>query len=204
MAKQGKASILNPQQHQEFLAYLATSRQPAQNKAIYLLGYRAGMRIGSIAGLRLNDVLDASGNLREVVELRRDIVKGRRNYAAYLSHPELREALADYLAERPETEVDALFVSQKNTAFSANSLAQKMFKLFREAGFDGASSHSMRRSFATNCIRAGVDIVSLNPLMNHSNIQQTSEYVATNDEMLKKAVCLKQSAATNSFLDEWI
>ena len=190
MAKQGKASILNPQQHQEFLAYLATSRQPSQNKAIYLLGYRAGMRIGSIAGLRLNDVLDASGNLREVVELRRDIVKGRRNYAAYLSHPELREALADYLAERPETEVDALFVSQKNTAFSANSLAQKMFKLFREAGFDGASSHSMRRSFATNCIRAGVDIVSLKTLMNHSNIQQTSEYVATNDEMLKKAVCL--------------
>jgi len=190
MAKQGKASILNPQQHQEFLAYLATSRQPAQNKAIYLLGYRAGMRIGSIAGLRLNDVLDASGNLREVVELRRDIVKGRRNYAAYLSHPELREALADYLAERPETAVDALFVSQKNTAFSANSLAQKMFKLFREAGFDGSSSHSMRRSFATNCIRAGVDIVSLKTLMNHSNIQQTSEYVATNDEMLKKAVCL--------------
>ena len=190
MANQGKASVLNPQQHQDFLAFLATTRQAAQNKAIYLLGYRAGMRIGSIAGLGINDVLDRNGNLKEVVELRRDIVKGKRNYAAYLSHPELREALAEYLAERPETDVPNLFVSQQNTAFSANSLAHKMLRLYRKAGYEGASSHSGRRSFATNCIRAGVDIVSLKTLMNHSSIQQTSEYVATNDEMLKKAVCL--------------
>ena len=188
MARQGKASVLNPEQHSQFLQFLATTRQAAQNIAIYLLGYRAGLRIGSIAGLRLNDVLDSSGKLKEVVELRRDIVKGRRNYAAYLTHPELREALLAYLAVRPETEVEDLFVSQKNTGFSANALTHKMLKLYREAGFDGASSHSGRRSFATNCIRNGVDIVSLKTLMNHASIQQTSEYVATNEEMLKRAV----------------
>ena len=188
MARQGKASVLNPEQHQEFLRFLSTTRQPAQNKAIYLLGYRAGLRIGSIAGLRTNDVLDSSNNLKEVVELRRDIVKGRRNYAAYLTHTELREALLSYLAERPETEVENLFVSQKDTGFSANALTHKMLKLYREAGFDNASSHSGRRSFATNCIRSGVDIVSLKTLMNHANIQQTSEYVATNEEHLKTAV----------------
>jgi integrase/recombinase XerD len=188
MGNQGKAKTLNPEEHQLFLDYLANTRQSSQNIAIYLLGYRAGLRIGSIAGLRINDVLDHSGNLKEVVELRRDIVKNRKNYAAYITHPELRDALLSYLAERPRTEVENLFVSQKNTAFKPNALAHKMLKLFRDAGFDGASSHSMRRSFATNCIRAGVDIVSLKTLMNHSSIQQTSEYVATNDEMLKRAV----------------
>ena len=107
----------------------------------------------------------------------------------YLVHPELREALLDFLESRPEAEVGNLFVSQKQTAFSANALSHKMLKLFRDAGFDGASSHSMRRSFATNCIRAGVDIVSLQTLMNHASIQQTSEYVFTNDETLMRAVC---------------
>jgi len=188
MAHQGKASVLNAQEHSRFLQYLATTRQPAQNKAIYLLGYRAGLRVGSIAGLKLNDIIDSSGNLKEVVELRRDIVKNRKNYAAYITHPELREALLSYLAERPETEVENLFVSQKDTAFSANTLSHKILKLYRDAGFDGASSHSGRRSFATNCIRAGVDIVSLKTLMNHASIQQTAEYVATNEEALKKAV----------------
>ena len=189
MAKQGKASTLDSLRHQQFLSFLATTRQSKQNKAIYLLGYRAGLRVGSIAGLRLNDVLDSSGNLKEVVELRREIVKNRKNYAVYLVHPELQEALLDFLEARPEAEVDNLFVSQKQTGFSANALSHKMLKLFRDAGFDGASSHSMRRSFATNCIRAGVDIVSLQTLMNHASIQQTSEYVFTNDETLMKAVC---------------
>jgi integrase/recombinase XerD len=145
------------------------------------------MAISNSWPLRLNDILDSSGNLKEVVELRCDIGKGRRNYAAYLAHPELRKALISYLAERSETDVQNLFVSQKNTGFSANALTHKMLKLYRDAGFDGASSHSGRRSFATNCIRAGVDIVSLKTLMN-SNIQQTSEYVATNEEALLKAV----------------
>ncbi len=63
-----------------------------------------------------------------------------------------------------------------------------MLKLYREAGFDNASSHSGRRSFATNCIQSGVDIVSLKTLMNHASIQQTGEYVVTNEDMLKKAV----------------
>ena len=58
-----------------------------------------------------------------------------------------------------------------------------MLKLYREAGFDTASSHSGRRSFATNCIWSGVGIVSLKTLMNHASIQQTSEYVATNEDM---------------------
>jgi integrase/recombinase XerD len=132
--------------------------------------------------------LDASGNLKEIVHLRKDIVKNRSNYSVYLSHPELRKALEDYLAERPESEVDALFVSQKNSAFKPNALSHKMLMLFRDAGFDGASSHSMRRSLCDELHRAGLDIVTLKTLMNHSSIQQTSEYVATNDEMLKQAV----------------
>jgi len=187
MANQGKASVIDSNQHEAFLQYLATTRQPALNKAIYLLGYRAGLRVGSIAGLRLNDVLDASGNLKEIVQLRKEIVKNRSNYAAYISHPELRQAMEDYLAERPECEVDFLFVTQKLTGFSPNSLSHKMLGLFTKAGFEGASSHSMRRSYATNKIRANVDLVTLKTLMNHANIQQTAEYVATNDEMLLKA-----------------
>ncbi len=68
--------------------------------------YRAGLRVGAIAGLRLKDVLDSGGNLKEVVELRREIVKNRKNDAVYLVHPELREGLLDFLEARPEAEVD--------------------------------------------------------------------------------------------------
>ena len=189
MSKQGKASTLDQAQHQEMLQFLSNSRHSERNKAIYLLTYRAGFRIGSVAGLRLNDVIDTSGKLKEVVNLHSSIVKGAKNYAAYINHPELREALVDFLRiRRARRGVDALFISQKGSAFTPNSLSHLMLKIYNSAGFEQASSHSGRRSFATNILRSGVDIVALKTLMNHSNIATTAEYVSHNEEYLKQAI----------------
>ena len=189
MSKQGKASTLDQAQHSAMLQFLSNSRHSERNKAIYLLTYRAGLRIGSVAGLRLNDVIDSSGKLKEVVNLHSSIVKGGKNYAAYINHPELRSALVDFLRIRRDRKgVDALFMSQKGTGFTPNSLSHLMLKLYGSAGFEQASSHSGRRSFATNILRSGVDIVALKTLMNHSNIATTAEYVSHNEEYLKQAI----------------
>mgnify|MGYP001072465546 FL=1 len=189
MSKQGKASVLNSTEHTQFLQFLANTRHSLRNQAIYLLSVRAGLRVQSIAGLLLNDVIDTSGNLREVVNLHSSIVKGGKNYAVYLTHPELREALTKYIFDRKSPkQVPNLFISQKGRAFTPNSLSHTLLKLYRDAGFDNGSSHSGRRSFATNVLKSGVDIVALKTLMNHSNISTTAEYVSHNDEYLKKVV----------------
>ena len=189
MSKQGKASVLNSTEHTQFLQFLANTRHSLRNQAIYLLSVRAGLRVQSIAGLLLNDVIDTSGNLREVVNLHSSIVKGGKNYTVYLTHPELREALTKYIFDRKSPkQVPNLFISQKGRAFTPNSLSHTLLKLYRDAGFDNGSSHSGRRSFATNVLKSGVDIVALKTLMNQSNISTTAEYVSHNDEYLKKVV----------------
>tara|TARA_B110000093_G_scaffold33417_1_gene34368 strand:+ start:2017 stop:2595 length:579 start_codon:yes stop_codon:yes gene_type:complete len=189
MSNQGKAATLDQAQHKTMLEYLSSSRHSKRNTAIYLLTYRAGLRIGTVAGLRLDDVIDSSGKLNQVVNLHSSIVKGGKNYAAYINHPELQKAIEDYVSIRPNRKgVDALFVSQKGRGFTANGLSHLMLKVYGSAGFDSASSHSGRRSFATNVLRSGVDIVALKTLMNHSNIATTAEYVTHNDEYLKKVV----------------
>ena len=189
MSNQGKAATLDQAQHKTMLEYLSSSRHSKRNTAIYLLTYRAGLRIGTVAGLRLDDVIDSSGKLNQVVNLHSSIVKGGKNYAAYINHPELQKAIEDYVSIRPNRKgVDALFVSQKGRGFTANGLSHLMLKVYGSAGFDGASSHSGRRSFATNILRSGVDIVALKTLMNHSNIATTAEYVTHNEEYLKQAI----------------
>ena len=189
MSKQGKAATLTPTDHQEMMEFLSNSRHSSRNKAIYLLTVRAGLRIGSVAGLLLNDVIDTSGKVKEVVNLHSSIVKGGKNYAVYLNHPELKAALEEWISIRPKRKtVDNLFVSQKGQAFSPNSLSHLMLKLYAAAGFEQASSHSGRRSFATNILRSGVDIVALKTLMNHQNIATTAEYVSHNEDYLKQVV----------------
>jgi integrase/recombinase XerD len=78
--------------------------------------------------------------------------------------------------------------TKRGNGFTSNSLSHLMMKLYGSAGFDGASSHSGRRSFATNILCSGVDIVALKTLMNHSNISTTAEYVSHNESYLKRAV----------------
>jgi len=187
MAKEGKAAILDQDKHIKMLNFLTTQRHSVRNRAIYLLGYRAGLRIGTIAGLRLDDVVLADGSIRERVVGRSKIMKGSKTTTLFLNHPELREALKDWINQRPNTKVEELFVSQKGRAFSANVLSQMMLRLFKKAGIDG-SSHSMRRSFATNVIKSGADIVALKTLLNHSNIETTQRYVEHNPDYLSGIV----------------
>ena len=189
MARQGKARIMTDQEQKDFIEFLATTRHPAKNKAIYLLGCRSGLRAQSLAGIRLSDVLDAEGKLKTKVELRRDIVKGRKNYAVFLSHPELRQALEEWIAVRPKLKNnDSLFVTQKGTSYTSNSISHLFLKLFNEAGIEGASAHTLRRQFATNAIRSGAGVSQLKILMNHSNVSTTLEYIEHNDSELMALV----------------
>ena len=177
MAKEGQAVTLNDEEHQAFLAYLDTTRHALRDKAIYLLTYRAGMRIGTVAQLTLNDIIDTSSKVKKVVILRKSITKGRKTVSAYLSHPELREALEEYIVDRQNNIRDILFYSQKGSGFTPNTLSRLMFNHYKKAGFEGSSSHQGRRAFASNCLKAGMDIVALSKVMSHSSINTTMAYI---------------------------
>ena len=190
MANEGQAISLNNEKVREFTAYLGKTRHSVRDKAIFLLTYRAGMRIGTVAQLTLNDILDTSTKVKEVAILRKSITKGGKTITAYLSHPELRKALEDYLAIRRKCRVDNLFVSQKGTAFSPNSLSQLMLKHYQRAGIEGASSHSGRISFCTVLLKNKVDIVAVSKVMGHSSVVTTQRYVDHNQSELSAVVKL--------------
>ena len=177
MAKEGQAVTLNKADHQAFIAYLDNSRHAARDKAIYLLTYRAGMRIGTVAQITLNDIIDTSGKLKTVVVLRKSITKGGKTVSAYLSHPELREALSAWIEERGTNCRETLFFSQKGAPFTPNTLSRVMLQHYKKAGLEGRSSHSGRRSFASNCLKSGMDLVALSKVMSHTSINTTMRYV---------------------------
>ena len=187
MAKEGKAPIIGEANHETMLLSLAKDRHSIRNRAIYLLGYHAGLRIGTIAGLRLDDVVRPDGSIRDRVIGRSKIMKGSKTTTLYLNHPSLQNALKDWLSIRPRTKVESLFVSQKGKQFSSNVLSQMMLRLFKNAGIDG-SSHSMRRDFATRTLKSGADIVALKTLLNHSSISTTQHYVEHDDDYLSGIV----------------
>ena len=184
MAREGQALALNSEHLRLFNDYIDGTKHYVRDKAIFLMTLRAGMRIGSVAQITLSDILDTSTKpihtstkVKEVAILRKSITKGGKTITAYLSHPELREALNEWLKIRPKCKVDNLFVSQKRTAFSPNSMSQLMLKHYQRAGIEGASSHSGRISFCTALLKNKVDIVAVSKVMGHSSVLTTQRYV---------------------------
>ena len=188
MAKQGKATVLNEEQNREFLSFLGSKRHPERNICIYLLGTKAGLRIGEIAKLKLSDVLTSKGEVKEVITLRSDVTKGQKIRTAFINHPELQSAIVKYLSGRPKYKTDFLFCSGQMKPFSANTLSKLMLRKYQEAGFEGSSSHQGRRMFCSNLVRSGLDIVSVSKCMGHSSIQTTMGYVETDQNTLLSAV----------------
>jgi len=89
---------------------------------------------------------------------------------------------------KPIHAAKSLLRSQKGAAFSANSLCQLFGHLYADAGLEGASSHSGRRTFITNLAHKGVSAKVLMTLAGHSNLSTTQRYIEVNDAMLLQAV----------------
>lgn len=185
-----QAKTLTAQELRRVLDYVATRPQAARNRAILLAGHLSGMRVGEIAALRIGDVLDASGNVKSEIYLAATQTKGKQGRTVLVSD-KLRKELAAYtttLASNDPTH--AFFPTQKQPkrGFTPNTLAQHLMYIYRNAGIDGASSHSMRRTFITNLASKGVGARVLMSLAGHRNISTTQAYIDVNDEMKRKAI----------------
>jgi integrase/recombinase XerD len=60
--------------------------------------------------------------------------------------------------------------------------------MYKNAGFDGASSHSGRRTFITNLAERGVGARVLMELAGHTNLSTTQRYIDIKPSMLRAAV----------------
>ena len=92
------------------------------------------------------------------------------------------------IAISPADRERPVFATQRNSAFSANTLTQHFFYLYKRAGLEGASSHSGRRTFITNLANKGVSVRVLASLAGHRSISTTQAYIDVNDEMKRRAV----------------
>lgn len=114
-----------------------------------LITHWAGMRVGEVAALRISDVAAADWTILHEIRLSADQTKGDKARTVFLPE-KLRKEIFVYMAGIDRSSPSKpLFATQKRDHFSANTLCQFFHHLYRQAGIDGASSHSGRRTFIT-------------------------------------------------------
>jgi integrase/recombinase XerD len=186
-----QAKTLTQAELRQVLGYIATKhKHAARNRTMLLMTHWAGLRVGEVAALKISDVANSDGTVKDEVRLTAQQTKGNHARTVYLG-AKIRKELCHYLATiNTADKSKPLFYTQKRTGFNANTLTQHFFYLYKSAGVEGGSSHSGRRSYLTGLADKGISIHILKSLAGHRSIATTAKYLYSSPTQLKAAADL--------------
>jgi site-specific recombinase XerD len=157
---------------QKILAGIETVR----DRALILLLLHTGMRIGELLQVKMSDII--------LPERKILLFIGEKNLhgrTVYYSH-EAERALKGWLAIRDQGS-EYLFYGYRGHELSYVGAWIIMKKAVRKAGLEhkGYSLHSLRHTFATNMLNAGLRLEVLQKLLGHQVIDITLRYAKISD-----------------------
>lgn len=138
----------------------------------------SGCRLSEIVNITISDI-----NFEE----KSGIVtgKGNKKRKIYFS-TRCNMYLQEYIQER-KGDNKALFLSKKRPYENLDK--RSIQKIIRDIGnrinLKNLHPHIFRHTFATNCLNMGMDIVTIQRLLGHSNLQTTQIYAQLSDENIK-------------------
>ncbi|MCP5100802.1 MAG: tyrosine-type recombinase/integrase [Chloroflexi bacterium] len=159
---------------QQFFAVIKDSR----DRAMFLLMLRCGLRIAEVAGLRLRDLY-----LDEVPPRLRVSGKNSKERTVYLSD-QAWQAVQRYLAERPQSTSDAVFLSYQLAGLSTTAIHKRLMR-YREAAHIHLTAHQLRHTFANDLVESDVPVTTIQKLLGHAWLATTQTYIAANDRKVQ-------------------
>ena len=159
-----------------------------RDKAMLQMLFSTGLRVSELCSLDRNKIDVKRGELSV-------LGKGRKIRLVFLSE-DAKNYISKYLGERTDID-EALFIRiPKNKKFSKSSdlrltprSIQRIVKKYAiKAGIMGknVSPHTLRHSYATDLLRNGADIRSVQAMLGHSSVTTTQIYTHVTDSQLKE------------------
>lgn len=148
--------------------------------AAVLLCLYAGLRLGELCALQWTDLDFQDQSLTVNRTVQRIAVPGQMTKTILLETSpksessrrtipltsELLEILSQFKGERP-------YVFGGEKPLDPRTMQYRFKKMLKDAGIDGKTFHTLRHTFATNCVENGMDVKALSELLGHSDVRIT-------------------------------
>jgi len=141
-----------------------------RDHAIFLIGYRHGLRCSEIGILTINDV-DFSTNQIRLHRVKKSLS------GVHPMQPDEARAIRSYLRQRDDS-LPYLFLSRKKEPISTRQL-DRMTKAYAEkAGIPAEKRHFhvLKHSIATHLLESGADSYFVQNWVGHKNMNNTAIY----------------------------
>ena len=157
---------------------------------LFTLGINTGLRISDILRLKVEDVKDQTGEIKEYLDLNEKKTKKQR--LIYLND-EVRNALEYYFDKTGIYDLERyLFISDKtkiNKPISRIRAWQLIQIWCREVGIKGRiGTHTIRKTAGYQMRIAGVAIELIQEVLGHQSISMTKRYLGITDDEITKVL----------------
>lgn len=158
-------NVLSPEEVARLLAALPHQRY----RLLARLAYACGLRLSEVLHLKVGDI----ESRRLVLRIRQ--AKGRKDRLVALPPRLLEELRAYWRCYRPR---DWLFPGHKaGQPLHAGAVQRVFHRAVLACGFGRrVSCHTLRHSYATHLLEAGVDLMTLQQLLGHRDLKTTAHY----------------------------
>jgi len=168
-------------QTDEYSRMLSLAGASPRDFAILQVFLQTGVRVSELCSLRLDDIdlvhgllhVTGKGQVERTIELERKGI----------------QALKNWLAVRPLSLSDALFLNYQGDPIGSRGVQKLIFKYRTEAGITKrAGCHALRHTFATRKAERGVSPFQLKDWLGHASLNTTQIYVHMAKQNAKKVM----------------
>jgi site-specific recombinase XerD len=172
-------SVLSPDE----VLRLLDAASPGRDRVLLQVAYGCGLRLSELLHLRVADIDSA----RMVLHIRQG--KGAKDRLVPLSLRLLEELRAYWRRYRPQ---HWLFPGHRaDGTLTASNIQRRFGRLVKQVGLSKhCSMHTLRHSYATHLLEAGVDVLTLKALLGHSSLQTTARYLHVSTQRLHQTPSL--------------
>lgn len=171
------------EEQQIFTKYLMSKtieEEPYKN--IYLIQMYCGLRVGEALALRNTDI-NLEKNLLKVdktltMDKNLKVVMGdtTKTYAGIREIPipdNIRGSIIEQMRIAKSNMDGQLFLSPNGRLVDGRNVNRLLKKRLKELGIEGITTHSLRHTYGTRCVEAGMRAVALQRLMGHTDVSVT-------------------------------
>jgi site-specific recombinase XerD len=163
---------LTPAEARKLLKEVKVRGNPRDEAIISTLLY-TGLRVGELVSLKLDDV--TLSERKGIIHVRAEVAKGGKERVVPVSK-NAREALKEYMEERPEESNGALFIGRQGP-LSVEGVAAVVDKYAAWSRLEGVTPHILRHTFAYSYLENNNnDLVALADILGHSDLNTTRIY----------------------------
>lgn len=165
-----------------------------RDRAMFTLMVSAGLRVGEVIDLTLDDVQEPSTS--SLTRLR-VCGKGEKERVVWLTSETMYQ-LQSWLQERPISTEPYLFLNQHNRRLSVAGVQYRLKQYCEQANIK-LTCHQLRHTFARRLAEQKMPIESLAKLLGHNALQTTQRYIdgadpGLRDEFLRAMACEQPDA----------